>query len=444
MLKIDYARDKALVALTKIVVDKQYSNTVLWKALNDGKLEERDKRFIKELVYGTLENMIFIDLVFKKFSKIPIKGVSVKVLNIIRLGIYQILFLDKVPDSAACDESVNLVKKYNKKAAGFTNAVLRNISRNKSNISYPDKKKSKIKYLSVKYSYPIYILNLWLHQFDFEFVEQLCIDSNKRAPVTIRVNTLKTDKKGLKNKLQQKGIIVYDGLYNDESLVLEKAGDILGLEEYKTGLFIIQDESSMLVSKALNPQKGEKILDMCSAPGGKTTHIAQLMENCGQIVARDINISKIKAVKQNCSRLGIKIVDAQVVDALALDDRSEEMYDRVLVDAPCSGLGVIRKKPDIKINKEYDDFEKLKSIQKRILKNASKYLKENGVLVYSTCTINREENQDIIDDFLKYNDNFYLCDLSNELGIGKTRTLNLYPNIHRVDGFFIAKLKKLK
>lgn len=420
-----------------------FSNVSINRNLEDT-IEKKDESFVREIVYGVLENRLYLDYIIKDFSKIRFNKISVKVRNILRMGIYQIIFMDKVPDSAACNEAVNLAKKITHKGThGFINGILRSVIRNRSNIKFPDKNKTPIDYLSVKYSNPMWLTKRWIDGFGYEFTESLLECNNKKPLLNIRVNTLKVTRDELVLLLKSKDLNVEKTIYSDDGIVIYNPFRITETEEFKNGFFTIQDESSMLVGDIMNPVEGSLVIDLCSAPGGKCTHLAQKMKNKGKIISRDIYDHKIKLIDQNAKRLGINIIETQKFDASILDESLLEKADYCLVDAPCSGFGIIRRKPEIKWTKNEDDLTKINDIQYKILLNASRYIKKNGTLIYSTCTIEKNENINIIKKFLKHNKDFELSSINNtKLPNSENGYIELYPNIHNTDGFFIAKLIK--
>ncbi|KNF08742.1 ribosomal RNA small subunit methyltransferase B [Gottschalkia purinilytica] len=440
-------REVALKILIEINEKEAYSNLSINKKTHG--MDYRDSSFIREIVYGVIENKLYIDWVIESFSKIKLKKINNTVKEIIRIGIYQILFMDKVPDSAAVNECVKISKKYsNKGAQGFINGILRTIVRNKNDIKLPDKSKDIKKYLSIKYSHPIWMINKWIEDFGLEFTEELCKANNDKPKLNIRVNTLKISRDELLNKLNEKNMNAIKTYYAEDGIVVNSPQNITETEEFKKGLFQIQDESSMLVAQIMNPKKNSVIIDVCSAPGGKSTHIAQKMNNEGKIISRDIHEHKVKLINENASRLGINIINAQKFDALHIDESLINKADYCLVDAPCTGLGLIRRKPDIKWRKEEGNIDEISRLQYQILKNTSKYLKKGGILIYSTCTINKEENLNVITKFLDNNTEFKLLDFSDLIQNSEKITpkegyIELFPNVHATDGFFIAKLIKM-
>jgi 16S rRNA (cytosine967-C5)-methyltransferase len=393
--------------------------------------------------------MIKLDFIIAKFVKMDMSKLDKNVENILRTGVYQIMYLDRVPDSAACNEGSNLARKFsNEGTVKFVNGVLRNVSRNKDTLQFPDKTREPLRYLSITYSHPIWIVEKWLSEFGFEFTEQLLIANNQTPHFTIRVNRLKIDKESLIKILEQEGIEYGDGLYNKEALYIKGTSAIESKSSFRQGLYQIQDESSILAGRVLDPKPGDLVMDICSAPGGKVTHAAELMDNKGRIIARDIYQHKLDLIQQNCKRLGITIVETEKFDAKELDRKMVGKADKVLLDAPCSGLGVLRRKPDMKLKKTADNFDELNKLQQQMLSKAAEYVKPKGVLVYSTCTINKSENIKVVEAFLKNREDFYMEDISKLLPENlesNTKTkgyVEIFPNIHGIDGFFIARLRR--
>lgn len=448
MNKIGNAREAAIVIVNKVLREKAYSNIAMKQVLEQSNLSRVDKALVTEIVNGTLKNLIKLDYIAGQFVKMN-KKLDHAIEDILRTGIYQILYLDRIPDSAVCNEGSNLARKYsNEGAVKFVNGVLRNVSRNKENIQFPDKAKHPVNYLSVVYSHPAWIVEKWLSDFGFEFTEQLLNANNQVPSFTIRVNKLKTDKESLVKILEQEGIEYSHGIYNKEALYIKGTSAIENKPSFQQGYYQIQDESSMLAGHVLSPKAGDLIIDVCSAPGGKATHAAELMDNKGRIIARDIFEHKLELIKQSCKRLGITIIETELFNAKELDHKFIGKADKVLVDAPCSGLGVLRRKPDLKWKKVPDDFEALAKLQQQILSKAAEYVKPGGVLLYSTCTINKSENIKVVEAFLKSREDFYMEDLGQFLPLNlEAHTkdkgyIEIFPNIHGIDGFFIARLRR--
>lgn len=441
------AREGALKVLYLIDVKEAYSNIALGDEINNGNYSSLDKGFMTELVYGVLENMLLIDYIIEEFSSIKLKKLHPWTLNILRLGVYQLRFLEKVPESAAVNEAVNLAKKYCNKSSGFVNGVLRSIIRNKDNIKLPDPEKETVKYLSVKYSHPKWMVESFLSFYSEDFVEELLEANNQTPQLYFRVNTLKISVNDCVEILRQQGYEVMVNPFIEEAISLKGDINLSEMEAMKKGYVYIQDFSSMLIAKVLDPKAGDFIVDVCSAPGGKATHMAQLMNNEGAIIARDIYDHKLKLIKKNAENLGISIIKTEKFDALDEDRQLFEKADKVLIDAPCSGLGIIRRKPEIKYRKKPDDIKAITELQLKILKNAANYVRSGGILVYSTCTIDPRENIGVVERFLKERTGFQLVDIAKEYGRylpgeHRDKTIQLYPNLHNTDGFFVAKLIK--
>lgn len=444
---IDKPRQIALTVLYKIDKENAYSNIALDEELRKNRkiLNEKDIGLISEIVYGTTTWKLTLDTIIKKYSKLKIEKLSKWILNILRMGSYQIVFLDKIPKSAAVNESVNLAKRYGHPAsANFVNAVLRKID--KKDYEEMFKIEEPIQKIMKTTSTPKWLIEELLEEKTLQEVEEICKSYNEKPNLSIRVNTLKTNKDYIINELKKLKINVKQGILED-FLVAEKIKQIEKLEIFQKGLCTIQDVTAGLVALVLEPKEGENILDACSAPGGKTSYLAQLMKNKGKIEAWDIHPHRTKLVEETAKRLGIKIIKTKVKDA-TLKEENIEKFDKILLDVPCLGTGVIRRKPDIKWKHNQTDIEKITKIQKLILKNCSAYLKEGGELVYSTCSILKKENEDIIYDFLEKEHDFIIepikIDKRNAFSnyCEKTGYIKVLPN-ENMDGFFICKLKKI-
>lgn len=443
---IDKARETALKILYKIDKEKAYSNIALAEQIKQNRkiLNDKDIGLISEIVYGTITWKLTIDEIIKKYSNIKIKKISFWILNILRMGVYQIVFLDKIPKSAAVNESVNLAKRYgHKSSAGFVNAILRNVDKN----DYEDMFliKNDIERISKTNSMPEWIVKELLKELQLKDVENICKNSNIKPKITIRVNNLKTNKKELIENLKKENINFEEGILED-FLVLEKAKDIENMELFKKGFFTIQDEAAGLSAKLLNVLPNDVVLDACSAPGGKTTYLAEMMKNKGEIIAWDIHEHRTKLVQDSARRLGILIIKTQVEDASIFKPEYIEKFDKILLDVPCLGIGVLKRKPDIKWRRSFEDIHEITELQKRILENCSKYLKKGGVLVYSTCSILKQENMDVIKCFLNNNHDYFEINQINLKGFfEKYCENNSYIQVYqnpKSDGFFICKLTK--
>ncbi len=434
MMKIDFARNIALKSLYEINTKQAYSNIVLDKFINENreKLSNLDINFISELVYGVVTWKLTLEYIIQKYSKTKIKKMSDWVKNILYLGSYQILFLDKVPKSAAVNESVNLCKKYNFKSVGLVNAILRKIE--KSDYKEISNITNSITRISLKYSMPEWIVKKFCDEYGEEETANICQNLNLRPNISVRINRLKG-----KMDLGEKGIL-------EDFRTITGTKNITKTKEYIEGNITIQDEAAGLSSFVLAPKEGEIVLDACSAPGGKTTYLAELMHNKGKIVAWDIYEERLKQVEQNAKRLGIDIIQTEVHDATKLKEEYVEKFDKILLDVPCLGLGVIRRKPDIKWNRQEEDIKEISDIQFNILKTCSKYLKKNGTLVYSTCSMLKEENDAIIEKFIK-EEKFETVNIEEQIPneFSKITTNNMVQFLpsQNHDGFFITMLKKI-
>lgn len=439
------ARRLAFKTLYDIERNKNYSNISINKNFKDIDISDQEKGLATELIYGVIENKYYLNYIIDKLSKIKSKKMSTYVKISLWLGIYQILFLDSIKDHAAVNESVALIKKYDKKSSGFVNAILRNVIRNKENIMEIDKKDI-VEYLSIKYSYNQWLIRKWIEEFGQEFTEDLLEANSEKPNLYIRANTLKINRDELINKLREQGIECNKVNGIDEAVMVKNLKNIENNKLFKEGYFTVQDISSMLVGKVANPKEEKLVLDVCSAPGGKTTHLGTIMKNTGQVISRDIFDHKLKLINNTVKRLGLKNIKVENFDALNIDENSIDKFDYVICDVPCSGMGIIKRKPEIKFKKE-EEIKDLPIIQKKILNNASKYVKLGGNLIYSTCTIHDEENINVVKEFLNVNDNFELVPIDEvnvDLDNQDKGYIKIYPNIHGMDGFFIAKLKRVR
>lgn len=447
-LKLDNAREAALKILYEINEKGAYSNIALNKYFSSAELRDIDRAFAAEIVYGTVKWKLTLDRVIAAYSNIKIEKLSPWILNILRLGAYQILHMAKVPQSAACNESVKLAGRYGHKAsAGFVNAVLRNVARNGGKIDLPSRQEDPAGYFAVTYSYPKWLVEKYIGLFGEEFAEGLLDSGNGIPELTVRVNTLKTTVTGLVEEFAADGVEAIPGKYSNEAVIIKSTVSIGALAAFKEGLFQVQDQSSMLPAAVLAPLPGERVLDACSAPGGKTTHMAQLMRNSGTVLARDIYEHKLKLIEDAAKRLGIDIIKCELYDAACPDSTNEGAFDRVLLDAPCTGLGIVRRKPDIKWARETKDIDGITALQKKLLQTVSLSVKPGGTLVYSTCTILPEENEEVVRGFLQENGSFEAVDIAQFLPAGlaehaKGCMLQTYPNRDGIDGFFVARLRR--
>lgn len=419
--------------------NSSYSNILLDNALAESDLSPQDKKFVTNLFYGVIERQITLDAIINKYSKKPVKSLSSDVLQLLRMSVYQMLYMDSVPDRAAVFESVKLAKRRNNPAlGGYVNGVLRSFLRDNKQIPVFE---DELKDLSVKYSCPEWLIDKWNKEYGSDLMMDMLESSIGVPPVTARLNILKKSPVEIIEDMKESGIELE--CRNDIKNCVEffNIGAISHSRVYRKGFFHIQDISSQICCEVLNPKPGETILDVCSAPGGKAFTIAELMNNCGRVIACDLYENRVKLIKNNAKRLGLSIVDARVNDATVFSEDIDEV-DKVLCDVPCSGLGVIRRKPEIKY-KNPDDFDNLQGVQREILETSSKYLKKGGVLVYSTCTLSKAENDDIIDWFLENHPEFEkgIIDGISNISNGEYK-MTITPKMFNSDGFFIAKLIK--
>lgn len=439
------AREVALKIINDVTSNNAYANISLTRELNKQRLSDQDRRFVTELVYGTIKAGKTLDYIISHYINRPMKKVPPIIQDILRMGIYQIFFLSKIPVSAACNQAVELTKKYGHSGTiKFVNAVLRNAVRHPEKVTYPECETNPVGFISLKYMHPEWIVKRWIKRFGVEATEALCQINNLTPPLSIRTNTLKITRNDLIKQLQSEEVVCEPSNITPEGIICHKYPSLGTLCSLQKGLFQVQDESSMLVASILNPKAGEFVIDACGAPGGKSTHIAALMNNSGKIISTDIHEHKLALTRENAQRLGISIIETHAFDATTIGNHYALTADKVLVDAPCSGLGVIRRKPDSRWRKTEAMLDDLPKLQKAILHSAADCVKPGGVLVYSTCTTEPEENQDVINWFLTQHTDFALDDLSQSIP-GKNQSskmIQLLPHIDHVDGFFIARLIK--
>lgn len=396
-------------------------------------VNEIDKGLFRQLVYGVIENLYYIDFIIKKYTK---NKIDKNIINILRIAVYELVFLN-TKNYAVINEAVNNTKKINFRAKGFVNGVLRNIDRNLDYAKNIEIKnfKSEEEYLSVKYSTNLDIVKYIKNQ--YKNYEAIISSFVMNPSLSIRVNTYLTTKDELKYRLKSKNIEYIDSKISKYSLIIKNPINITELEEFKEGLFTIQDEASSLVGEILSPKNNSLVLDLCAAPGSKSTHLLQLMNNTGEIYSNDISEDKINKIKENFDRMKLSNYKITNYDASLKIDDFINKFDYILVDAPCSGLGVIKRKPEIKLNRKIEDILSLANIQKQILENAYFYLKKGGELVYSTCTLGDIENQKIIYEFLNNHQDLELIKIDDK------DYIEILPN-ESSDGFFIAKILKNK
>ncbi|MGI5825601.1 MAG: 16S rRNA (cytosine(967)-C(5))-methyltransferase RsmB [Bacillota bacterium] len=438
-------RKAALLVLYKVEQEGAFSNIALNAQMKRSEMSALDKGLATELVYGTLRNRGTLDYILKLFLTKPLEKLPLWILLILRLGLYQIKYMDKIPDSAAINESVKLAKKYGHQGtAGLVNGTLRNILRHPEKIVFPDRENNPAEYISVCYSHPLWLVQRWLTEYGFEETVKLCEYDNKSAELSLRVNTLKITPEALRHKLTDCGVQSVCSEYAKEALCVRGTKNRSVLQIIDDGLAYPQHQSSMLAALALAPEPGSRVIDACAAPGGKTTHLAQLMNNCGEIRAFDVFEHKVDLIRDNCCRLGIDIVKAEVCDSRKLPKQLDGWADYALVDAPCSGLGVLRIRPDARWQKTPESIEELAEISYKILDCVAKKMKVGGKILFSTCTITNEENIDTVEKFLAEHKNYRLVPITD---MPKMIYINqpcwqILPQKHNLDGFFLAKMER--
>ncbi len=439
------SRKLAVQILQQVFQNNAYSNIAIARNLNRSQLSDKDRALVTELVYGTIKYKYTIDKILGQFIKTPLDKLESIVLNILRISIYQMKYLDKIPQFAAVNESVELAKKdASIGASKLINGVLRNFIRSIDKKYYNEK--DNIEKLCFEYSFEPWMVKLFIKQYGHEAAVEILKGSNSVPGVTVRVNTLKSDYDQVWESLVNNGYNIEEGDACPEAIRINKGRNIENNPLFIQGLITVQDESAMLVAPCMDLGTDMEVLDMCSAPGGKTTHIAELMKNTGTVKAYDKYEAKLKLVKDAAERLGINNILCNVIDAEEYNESLNSKFDRVLLDVPCSGLGIIRKKPEIKWTKNYNQLKNIVSVQRNIINNGARYVKKGGILVYSTCTLNKEENEGIINEFLKQNPAYALLEVNfgnlHNFIYSKEGYVTILPG-GNMDGFFIAKLKRL-
>ncbi len=424
------AREVAYASLLRYENQKKYANLELDASIRRYRLEGAERALYTTLVYGTIERKITLDFVLAPLCNRPYDTLSQEVKTILRLGAYQMLYLDRLPDYAVVDDSVELCKSACKKASGMVNAVLRNLIRQGKKITYPDPNADFLNYLSVRYSVPRELCQLWGSDYGKEEAQAILQAFSNHPHVTLRVNTLKITREALLAKLQEDGIKAEITETSPDGIRLLQPMPIGDWEMLTQGFCFVQDESSQLTARLLSPKSGETVLDACAAPGGKSFSCAMQMENQGTLYACDLHENKLSLIERTAQQLGITIIETKAQNATEFLPEWEEKMDKVLCDVPCSGLGVIAKKPDLRY-KALEEIERLPQIQSAILQNCARYVKKGGVLVYSTCTLRKKENEDVISAFLQENPNFAVESMQT-----------FFPHKTNTDGFFACRLLK--
>ncbi|MFH0736035.1 MAG: 16S rRNA (cytosine(967)-C(5))-methyltransferase RsmB [bacterium] len=436
-------RGLAVKILNRIDRTDAYLDKLLDTEIKNAELSGADKALLFEIVHGVIRMLGRVDWILNGFYKGQFSKAIPNVKNALRVALYQIMFLDKVPDYAAVNEAVEFIKKIQgQKPADLTNAILRNIIRSKDAIRYPDPDEDLLGYFSAYYSHPTWLVKRWLNRYGKDFTEELLKSNNTKPHLIIRANTLVSNKEEVEKLLDSVNLKYTDGKYVPDFIKLANLSNISDWEYFSKGYFSIQDESTGLPVHLLNVKPEMRVLDLCAAPGGKTGYMSALMKNTGQIIALDKYESRIKILKKNLKRLNANNIKFIEIDALEFED--ENKFDRVLIDVPCSGLGTLTKKPDLKWKRELMDIKNLSDIQYKLLVKGAELLKVGGELVYSTCTIEPEENYEIIKKFLSEHPNNYRLEspkgLIDDTLIDENNCVQVYPHIHQIDGSFAAKI----
>jgi 16S rRNA (cytosine967-C5)-methyltransferase len=437
--------------LTRVEQEGAYSNLLLRRVLEQTPLGRADAALATELVYGTLQRLNTLDYWLNLFVAKGIGKLEPWVRNLLRLSLYQLKYLNRIPAHAAVNEAVQLAKrKGHRGISGMVNAVLRSVIREPGKLELPQAATPELR-ISLQHSHPEWLVSRWIRQYGESVAEEICAANNVPPQASVRVNALRADRDALLAEMQAEGLAARPSRLTRSGIVIENGGNLAATRWFAEGKFSIQDESSMLVAAVADPQPGMQVLDCCAAPGGKTAHLAELMKDRGQVWANDLHSHKEQLIRQTASRLGLNSIRTVVGDAAELDKRfPEASMDRILLDAPCTGFGVIRRKPDLKWRRQPEDIASVSSLQFDLLCSIQRLLKPGGVLVYSTCTIDREENEQVVRKFVEHHPDFELdrrflqeTEWTAGLPAGELPgTLSILPHHFHSDGFFIARLIK--
>lgn len=443
-LNIKTARGMALVILNRVALTDAYAEPLLDAYLSRGQLPNiHEQRLATHLVYGVLRMQGRLDWIIRTLYRGDFNSLDISIVNIIRTGLYQLLYTSRIPPSAAVNEAVKLAKVCHPAGAALVNAILRNYLRRREGLVYPSLEVEPEEYIAVMHSHPRWLVRRWLETFGREKTAALCAANNEIPPSTLRVNSLKVTRQAVALELQQAGLEVGETTFSYDGLVIAKGAAVLReTESYRKGHVLLQDEASQLMSRFLAPLPGEVNLDLCAGQGVKTTHLAEIMGNKGKVLAVDINVGKLASLRGLAARQGIGIIETREGDATTdLGSSWHDEFDRILVDAPCSGLGTVRRNPEIKWRRRVRHLKGCSELQKKILNNAAAYLRRGGTIMYSVCTVMPEENEVVIEDFLSRHRDFCLVPAKEDQGgtmqdnRGFIRT---GPENHAMDGFFGA------
>lgn len=437
-------REAALDALLAVDTRGAFTALAVDAALRRRELDARARGYVTEAVFGVLRRRGTIDWMLGLCSDRPLDSLHPAVRNILRLAAYEICFMTSVPGPVACNEAVNLAKRRGQaQAAGYVNAVCRAMLRRHeaSDWPWPRREEDPVAALAVLASHPTWLAARWIERFGAEEAWRLCEANNETPPLHVRTNTLKITRDELARRLAAEGAEVEAGPWAPEALHVRGLGRVADSPAFQAGLFTVQDEGAQLVARALAPAPGQRVIDLCAAPGGKTTHLAELMENRGEIIAVDVHPGKLRLVEENAARLGVDIIRTLVADGRELPGRLEPA-DGVLLDAPCSGLGVLRRRPDLRWQRREDALAALARQQRELLAAAAQLTRPGGVIVYSTCSTEPEETTEVVECFLADHPEF--AREEPPLGVELAEDGYLFPHRHGTDGFFIARLRRLR
>jgi 16S rRNA (cytosine967-C5)-methyltransferase len=436
-------RGTAVKILNRVERTDSYLDKLLDVELKLKELSDLDKSLLAEIVHGVMRWQGRLDWVLNGFTHGNFSKSEVNVRNALRVALYQILFLTQVPHYAAVNEAVEFIKRIRgERFSGFVNAVLRNIIRTLDGIHYPNPEEDLSQYLAVYYSHPVWMVKRWLARFGKEELEKMLIANNEMPGLTLRINKLKISSPEFLALLEKQNVQFQGSTFIDHFLKVKSLSGISQMNIFQQGYFTVQDESAALPVLLLDPHPGERVIDMCAAPGGKTTFIAEMMNNQGEILAVDKYETKLNMIKLSCDRLGILNVQLLATDASSLET---SLADKVLVDAPCTGLGTLRKKPDIKWKREPEDLKRMVKQQSTLLENAARLVKPGGVIVYSTCTTEPEENSEVIKKFIETHPDYSIEPASNFVNksvVSVEGFIETFPHKHHIDGSFAARLRK--
>lgn len=438
------AREAALLTLVAMERQKAWSNGHLKKIMEEKNLDRRDAALATRLCFGVLQNKLLLDHYIQQYSSMKLPKMESRVRNNLRLGLYQMLFLSKIPVNAAVSEAVELTKKHckNPRAGGMVNGILRNLARHLDELP-PLDRTDRVAYLSLLYSHPQWLVELLLQRLSEEETEALLRWDNGEPPVTVQMNTSRYQRAEILSALEEDGITVQHHPWLPDCLILSGTGDLAKRRAYVEGMLYAQDPAARLAVLACGLRQGERVLDACAAPGGKSFAAAVAMDNTGEIISCDLHPHKKTLIEAGAKRLGFSSITAEVADGKKQNPLWIESFDTVIADVPCSGLGVMRKKPEIRY-KDPTEFKGLPAVQLAILNNVSDYLHAGGILLYSTCTLRKKENEEVVECFLEQHPEFSLesFTLPGPCGEVKTGYCTLWPQRLETDGFFVARLRK--